>query len=115
MTTLEKRQLIEGNIMMSKYLYGEGNTELYYQVGYRGTNPIYRRADELCDNQWTNFHNNWDLLMDIICKISKDEHDSFSNGDILQTEIRNRMFQFAYDPQYVWEKCLEYVKLKLTV
>lgn len=115
MTTTEKRQLIEGNIMISKYLYGEPSTELYYKVGYRGTNCVYRRADELCTNDWPNFHNNWDMLMDVICKIAKDNPDAFTNEDILQCEIRNRMFQFAYDPQYVWEKCLEYVKLKLTV
>jgi hypothetical protein len=115
MSNQEKRELIEGNVMMSKYLYGSGTTELYYQVGYRNTSPVYRRADELCDDVWTNFHNNWDLLMDVVCRIAKDDPDAFTNEDILQTEIKNNMFEFAYDPKITWYSCLKYVKLKLAI
>ena len=115
MSTSEKRELIEGNVLISKYLYGESATECYYPIGYRGTNIVYRRADELADNDINNFHNCWSLLMDVICRVAKDDPDAFTNEDILQTEIRNNMFEFAYDPQITWYSCIKYIKLKLTV
>ena len=105
----------QGNIMISKYLYGEPEVTNYYQVGYKGINVVYRHKDELTNPFYNNFSNNWNLLMDAIAKMAKDKIEDFSNEDKIIDELKNNMFRFSYDIKQSWKVVVEYIKLKLTV
>jgi len=108
-------ELMQNNIMLSKYLYGESQVTNYYQVGYVGNNPIYRHRDHLCNPLHTNFNTNWAFLMDVISKIAKDPIDDFSDEDRLREELKNTIFQFSYDVNEAWKVVVKIVKLKLIV
>jgi hypothetical protein len=113
--TSEEREIDEGNILLSKYLYGESSVKDYYQVGFRDTNPIYRHKKELHSELYSNFHNNWEFLMDVIAKIAKDSVDDFSTEERLIDELKHNMFQFSYSIFQSWQTCVKYVKLKMIV
>lgn len=111
--TVEQAEILEGNILVSKYLFGEPDVIKYYQVGYRNSNPIYRNYDELYNNFYNNFHNDWNLLMNVVAKISKEKIDDFSTEERLVDELKNSMFQFSYDVMPSWSIVIQFIKLKL--
>jgi hypothetical protein len=115
MTSQEEREIDEGNILLSKYLYGESKVNNYYQIGYKDTNIIYRHEKELHNDFYINFHNNWECLMDVIAKIAKDSVDNFSTEERLIDELKNNMFQFSYSIFQSWQTCVKYVKLKMII
>lgn len=105
----------QGNILISNYLYGNSEVNNYYQVGYKGTNIIYRHKNELTNPFYNNFSNSWGLLMDVIAKMAKDKVEDFSDEDKLIDELKNNMFVFSYDIKQSWRVIIKYIKLKLTV
>ena len=115
MTSEEEKEIDNGNILLSKYLYGEQTIDNYYQVGYRDTNCVYRHERELHSNFYSSFHNNWDFLMGVVAKIAKDKVEDFSDEDKLIDRLKNTMFQFSYDKLESFKICVEYAKLKMLV
>jgi len=113
--TPEEKEIQSGNILMSKYLYGEPEIPALYQIGYEGTYKVYRNSTHIYHNTLKNFHTDWTLLHDVIAKIAKEDVDEFSKEDILQDEIKNTIFEFSYDIILNWYVVLKYIKLKLTV
>jgi predicted transcriptional regulator len=113
--TDQQKELSDGNIMISRYLYGDPTMKDQYQIGYRSMRPIYRQKDEMYSEYYENFHNNWELMMNVITKIAKHNPDEFSAKDVLIEQIKRALFQYSYDPQVVWFEVLRYIRLKLTV
>lgn len=111
----EEKEIQTGNLIISRYMFGTSDITNYYQVGYVDTNKLWRRYDELGSSKVSNFHNNWDLLHNVIARIAKEDPEEFSKEDLLQNEIKNMMFEFSYDPIICWASVLKYCKLKLTV
>jgi hypothetical protein len=113
--TPEEKELLDGNILISKYMYGEPEVKDQYQIGYRNMRPIYRFRHEMYNEYYDNFHNNWNLVMTVIAKIAKHRIDDFSAEDVAIQQIKNDLFQYSNDPMIVWFVILRYIKLKLTV
>ena len=113
--TPETKEIQSGNIIMSKYLYGEPEITGLYQIGYEGIYKVYRNSTHIYSDTLKNFHNDWTLLHDVIAKIAKEDVEDFSKEDILQAEIKNTMFEFSYDIMLNWYTVLKYIKLKLTI
>jgi hypothetical protein len=113
--TLEQAEILEGNILLSKYLFGETENIEFYQVGYKNSKSIYRNYHELYSDFYNNFHNDWNLLMNVVSKISKENVDDFSTEEKLIDELKNSMFQFSYDIIPSWTIVVKFIKLKLTV
>lgn len=113
---LTKQQLKEGNILLSKYLFGEPDAVNYYQIGYRDSRKWYRKESDLHDNFWPNFHNDWELLISVVSKIAKNRNsDPFSDEGKLQEEIKDSLFDYSYDIIICWDLVIKYVKLKMAV
>ena len=108
--------MTETNIMLSKYLFGEPEQNGYYQIGYTSDNlPKVRTTKDIGSDYWSNFHNDWGLLMDVISKMAKDDIEDFSEADIIIDELKNAMFQFSYDITVAYNIVCRYVRLKLMV
>lgn len=113
--TTEEKEILSGNIMISKWLYGEAEATGLYQIGYKDNKAWYRSNSGMCDSSLENFHNSWNLLMDAISKIAKARVDEFSEEEILIDQIKSSMFQYSYDPMITWFIIVRYIKLKLAV
>jgi hypothetical protein len=116
----EKRALIEGNIRISQFAYGEGRSKqppYYFQVGYtKGPqmHGVYRRIDDLADDSLPNFHTSFELLVPVIAKIAKDykRHDTFSKEGVIADRLKHEMVDNIYDIRLIWTTVLDYVNLK---
>jgi hypothetical protein len=112
----EKRRIIRNNILLSVYLFGpaKDTVPLFMQIGHaNGGHKLYRRLDDLASNQ-PNFHNSFDILAPVICKIAKEYYkcEAFSTEEVKCEEIKDALFEFAYDPMIAWERAVDFVKYK---
>jgi len=113
--TTEESEILHGNILLSKYLFGAPKITGYYQIGYKRQYPWMRAVSELYDDSFINFHNDWNVLMQVVANIAKDSTESFSKEEILMDEIASMMFEYAQSPIIAWASIISYVKLKLIV
>jgi hypothetical protein len=110
--TKDEIDIINGNILISKYLFPSEQNFKFYQIGYYKSQGIYRSVNDISN---PNFHNDWNYLMQAISQIAKDDVETFSDKDRVIDSIKSVMFNFSYDPIYTWNHVLQYIRLSLTV
>lgn len=111
----DREEIKSGNIIISRWLYGESDSSNLFQIGYKDRSPWFRTANGICDDDLENFHTSWNLLMTAINKIAKVPIIEYSQEEILADQIKNSLFQYSYDPLVTWFIIVRYVKLKMAV
>ena len=127
MHTEEENKLIHGNVLISLFMFGNPEKGIgdYIPVAYTrsrtavdGTKvpvvKLFRKFDDLCSRYQDNYHNSFDFLAPVVCKIAKDyaKVEAFSAEQVRLDEIRDSLFEDAYDPMITWEKIVSYLEYK---